>query len=79
VIRSDIGALDIVMMIKGVCEAGIALQHVDPSIADRQMDLVRAAISSDPAAMPLRGRAPTLADLERAAPKGDAPALAKPA
>jgi AcrR family transcriptional regulator len=67
-VRADIGALDIVMMIKGVCEAATALQHVNPSIAERQLDLVRAALSTDPASLPLRGRTPTLEDIERAHP-----------
>jgi AcrR family transcriptional regulator len=67
VVRSDIGAMDVLMMLKGVCEAAAALAHVEPEIAGRQLDLVHAAVSADAAGHPLRGRPTTLADVERAA------------
>jgi AcrR family transcriptional regulator len=70
-VRADIGALDIVMLIKGACEAANAFQHVNPQMAGRQLDLVRAALSTDPAGEPLRGRPPTLEDFEQATPKPD--------
>src|SRR5580698_4119479 len=54
-IRVDVGALDLMIMTKGICEAASALQHVNPDMAERQLDLVRAALSSDPASQPLRG------------------------
>jgi hypothetical protein len=38
----------------------------------RQLDLVRAAISAQAADRPLRGRPPTLADIERASPQARA-------
>jgi AcrR family transcriptional regulator len=66
-VRPDIGAMDVMMLLKGVCEAATALAHVEPEIAGRQLDLVRAALSADAAAHPLRGRPATLADVERAA------------
>jgi AcrR family transcriptional regulator len=65
-VRSDVGAVDLLMMIKGACEAAVALHHVDPQIAQRQLDLVRAAISVAAAQQPLRGKAPTIKDFERA-------------
>jgi AcrR family transcriptional regulator len=65
-IRNDVGAVDLLMMIKGACEAAVALHHVDPQIAQRQLDLVRAAISVAAAEQPLRGRAPTIKDFQRA-------------
>ncbi len=65
-IRTDVGAVDLLMMIKGACEAAVALHHVDPQIAQRQLDLVRAAISVAASQQPLRGRAPTIQDFERA-------------
>jgi AcrR family transcriptional regulator len=65
-IRADIGALDLIVMTKGICEAATALQHVNPDMAERQLGLVRAALTADPVAQPLRGRAPTIADMRSA-------------
>jgi AcrR family transcriptional regulator len=62
-IRGDIGALDLIVMTKGICEAATALQHVNPDMAERQLGLVRAALTADPVAQPLRGRAPTIEDM----------------
>jgi AcrR family transcriptional regulator len=67
-VRSDVGALDVLMLLKGVCEAASALSSTEVTVVTRQLDLVRAAISSDSAQRPLRGRPPTLADIERAFP-----------
>jgi AcrR family transcriptional regulator len=72
-IRGDVGGLDMIVMTKGICEAATALQHIDPQITERQLDLVRAALSPA-AAQPLRGRAPTLEDIERAMHGKAAPA-----
>jgi len=64
-VRPDIGALDVLMLFKGVCAAAAAFGHLDPALTERHMDLVRASITaSDPA--PLRGRTPTLEELESA-------------
>ncbi len=65
-IRDDIGAIDVLMMLKGVCEAATAFSHVNPGIVGRQLGLVRAAISVPTAAQPLQGRAPTVQDIEQA-------------
>src|SRR5437868_12730190 len=73
-VREDISAVDVLMMIKGVCEACASFQQIDPGVAMRQLDLVRAAISSPGTAPPLRGQPPTIEDLERAS--GKAPAAA---
>jgi AcrR family transcriptional regulator len=78
-VRSDIGAMDVLMMLKGVCEAATALAHVEPEITGRQLDLVRAAVSADAAVRPLRGRPPTIADVERAALAGAGAADVEPA
>ncbi len=67
-VRSDVGAMDVLMLVKGVCEAASALSTTEPGIVGRQLDLVRAAISAQNADRPLRGRAPTLADVERMHP-----------
>lgn len=66
-VRPDVTAVDVMMMVKGVCEACRTFHHVDPAITARQLDLVRAAISTPGPQRPLRGRQPTLDDLERAA------------
>jgi AcrR family transcriptional regulator len=67
-VRSDVGAVDVLMLLKGVCEAATAFSGSDPAIVPRQLDLVRAAISADPVQRPLRGRPPTLEDIERGLP-----------
>jgi AcrR family transcriptional regulator len=69
-VRTDIGAVDVLMMIKGVCEAVSSFQHVDPDVALRQLDLIRSAISVPGSPQPLRGRPPTVEDLERTATVG---------
>jgi AcrR family transcriptional regulator len=73
-VRHDIGALDVLLLLKGVFEAASAFASSEPDLLTRQLDLVRAAISAHAADRPLRGRAPTLADIERALPQADAPA-----
>ena len=67
-VRSDVSAMDVLMLVKGVCEAASALSATEPGIVGRQLDLVRAAISPSAAHRPLRGRPPTLEDIERAYP-----------
>lgn len=62
-VRPDVSGVDVMMMVKGVCEAARSFQHVDPELMARQLDLVRAALSTG-AQRPLRGRRPTLEDLE---------------
>jgi AcrR family transcriptional regulator len=63
-VRDDIGAVDVLMMIKGVCESVSSFAHVNPDVALRQLDLIRSAISMPGAARPLRGVPPTIYDLE---------------
>jgi hypothetical protein len=65
-IRADISAVDVVMMVKGVCEAVASFQHVKPDVTLRQLDLIRSAISAPGADRPLRGTPPSLQDLEDA-------------
>ena len=67
-VRSDVSAVDVVMMVKGVCEAVRSFAHVSPDLAMRQLDLVRSALSPPGAERPLRGRLPTIDDLEQAEP-----------
>jgi AcrR family transcriptional regulator len=73
-VRGDVGAMDVLMLLKGVCETATALAHVEPRIVERQLDLIRAAVSTAAADRPLRGHAPTLADVEKAFPQPEAPA-----
>jgi AcrR family transcriptional regulator len=70
-IRPDVGAFDVLMMVKGVCEAASSFAHIDPDIATRQLDLVRAALTARPEGEPLRGRSLRLEDIERAFPAPD--------
>jgi AcrR family transcriptional regulator len=70
-VRPDIRALDVLLLIKGVCETATAFQQVDPRISERHLDLVRAALAPPATDRMLRGRSPTLDDIERAfAPGG---------
>jgi AcrR family transcriptional regulator len=71
VVRNDVGSLDVMMMIKGVCQAISSFSQIDPEIGDRQLDLVRAALLSTPEARPLRGRVPTIEDIERSFSAGE--------
>lgn len=73
-VRDDIGAMDVLMLLKGVFEAASAFASSEPGIVTRQLDLVWAAISARAADQPLRGRPPTLSDIERAFPQPDGPA-----
>jgi AcrR family transcriptional regulator len=66
-VRRDVSAVDVLLLVKGVCETAHSFRHVDPEVGQRQLDLVRAAITAeDVPARPLRGRPPTTADLDRA-------------
>jgi AcrR family transcriptional regulator len=62
-IRPEVGAMDVMMLVKGACSAASALD-ASPELLDRHLSLLRAAISTPGHAVPLRGRTPTLADLE---------------
>ncbi|MGH2916833.1 MAG: TetR/AcrR family transcriptional regulator [Solirubrobacteraceae bacterium] len=74
-VRPDIGAVDLMMMIKGVCEAQSAFQHVNPDVALRQIDLLRAALRSGGEQCPLRGHPPSLSDLDQSLAPPAEPAL----
>lgn len=63
-VREDVSAVDLVMMVKGMFEAARSFQHLDPDVGRRQLDLLRAAISTSGERRPLRGRRPTIEDLE---------------
>jgi AcrR family transcriptional regulator len=65
-IRADVGALDVLMLTKGVCQAAMSFHQVDPEISERQLDLVRSALMPPASPRALRGRTPTFEDIERA-------------
>jgi AcrR family transcriptional regulator len=65
-VREDVGSLDVLMMVKGACQAASSFSQLDPDVGARQLDLVRAALSNRSGSTPLRGRRPTFGDLERA-------------
>jgi AcrR family transcriptional regulator len=73
-VRRDIGAMDVMMLFKGVCSAAAAFAHIDPTLIDRQMDLLWASITTDRGVTPLRGRIPTLEQIETAEVSCAAPA-----
>jgi AcrR family transcriptional regulator len=75
-VRGDVGAMDVLMLVKGAFEAASAFASSEPGIVTRQLDLVRAAFSPSAENRPLRGRAPTLADIEHAFPQPDVPPTA---
>ena len=54
------------MLFKGVCAAAAAFAHIDATLIDRHMVLLRASITAGGDAAPLRGRAPTLEEIEGA-------------
>jgi AcrR family transcriptional regulator len=68
-VRGDVGPVDVLMLLKGVCEASSAFAQIDPTMVARHLDLVRASLTAPAGARPLRGSSPTLADIERALPK----------
>jgi AcrR family transcriptional regulator len=71
-VRPEVGALDVMMLVKGVCATASALE-ASPEVLQRHLDLIGAAISSPGHTVPLRGRTPTVADL---APEFTSPAAA---
>jgi AcrR family transcriptional regulator len=71
-VRCDVGAMDVLMLLKGVCEVAGAFSQIDAAIVERQLDLMRAALSVPGAPQPLRGRTPTVQDIERAFTASDA-------
>ncbi len=62
-IRADVGAIDVLCMTKGVCEASRHFEHLDPGIAARQFDLVRAALTDTSNRWPVRAGSATAAEV----------------
>jgi AcrR family transcriptional regulator len=64
-VRDDVGALDLMMMFKGVCESSRPFHS--PDVATRQLELVRAALRPVPESERMPGPPPTIDDLHPAA------------
>ncbi len=62
-IRPEVGALDVMVLIKGICMSPEIFPHPSPEIMMRHLDLVRAAMTTPEHARPLRGTTPTLEQL----------------
>jgi AcrR family transcriptional regulator len=65
-VREGIGAIDVLMLIKGACAVAEALADAGPESLERHVSLILAAIAAPGRVCPLHGTVPTLADLERA-------------
>ena len=76
-VRGDVGAIDLMFMLKGVCEVASALAHVDDEIVARHLDLIRSAVTASASSQPLRGRSLSLEDIERAFPQAGAAAATR--
>jgi AcrR family transcriptional regulator len=70
-VRPDVGAMDVLMLFKGACAAAAAFAGTDSQMIDRHLDLIRASLTSGSAAVPLRGRTPTLAEIEHGQPAAE--------
>jgi AcrR family transcriptional regulator len=75
-VRDDVGAVDLLMMFKGVCEASRPFYASGGDVAGRQLDLVRAALRPVPSGERLSGRPLTLDDMDRAFPSTEGKATA---
>jgi AcrR family transcriptional regulator len=61
-VRPDVGAVDVMLLVKGVCSAASELEG-SPELLARHLALVTAAIATPGHAVPLSGPTPTPADL----------------
>jgi AcrR family transcriptional regulator len=68
-VRQGIGAIDVLMLVKGACVVATALAEAGPNSLSRHLSLVHAAITAPGHECPLQGEMPTLAGLERTAPR----------
>lgn len=72
-VRPDVSAVDVLMLVKGVCSAASAIE-VSDDVLNRHTALVLGAIATPQYSIPLTGPAPTLADLEPTPTSSPAPA-----
>jgi AcrR family transcriptional regulator len=61
-VRPEVGAVDVMLLIKGVCSAASELEG-SPELLERHLALIAAAISTSTHLVPLTGPTPTAADL----------------
>ena len=61
-VRPEIGAVDVMLLTKGICSAAAQLE-ASPELLERHLALVTAAIATPGHAAPLTGPTPTAADL----------------
>ena len=64
-VRDGIGAIDVLMLVKGACMVCSSFAEAGPDSLDRHLSLVWAAIAAPGRDLPLQGHIPTLADLRR--------------
>jgi AcrR family transcriptional regulator len=64
-VRPEVGAVDVMLLIKGVCSAASELKG-SPELLDRHLSLITAAISTPEHAVPLAGPTPTVGDFNAA-------------
>lgn len=64
-VREGVGALDVLMLVKGACVVATALAEAGPESLGRHLSFVRAALTAPGRECKLEGQMPTLAGLER--------------
>jgi|SRR5579859_3265935 len=62
-VREGLGAVDMLMLIKGACAVATSMPDLGPQALDRHLSLVRGAIAPPGRDYPLEGTAPTIDDL----------------
>lgn len=62
-VRAGVGAVDMLMLVKGACAVATSMADLGPQALDRHLSLVRGAIAAPGREYPLEGTAPTFDDL----------------
>lgn len=62
-VRAGLGAVDMLMLIKGACAVATSMSELGPQALERHLSLVRGAIAAPGREYPLEGTAPTIDDL----------------
>jgi AcrR family transcriptional regulator len=62
-VREGLGAVDMLMLIKGACAVATSMSDLGPQALERHLSLVRGAIAAPGRRCPLEGSAPTIDDL----------------
>jgi AcrR family transcriptional regulator len=62
-VREGLGAVDMLMLIKGACAVATSMADLGPQALERHLSLIRGAIATPGRACPLEGSAPTIDDL----------------